>query len=106
MRLIERQMNRAILERIDWRSKNTSVEYESGNEISYVFLHGHKIAEIGEGFVKLYDGDHRTQTTKSRLNAILRENGCGDEYIYQKDYEWFISYNGKVEEFVSGMTLR
>jgi hypothetical protein len=106
MRVIERKMNKAISNRYDWKSANTRVEYEAGNEISRVFLYGNLIAEIGEGFLKLYDGGHQTTTTKSRLNAILSENGCGDKKVYQKDFQWKIKHDGIVEDFVSGMILR
>jgi hypothetical protein len=106
MRKIETLMNKAILNRKDWSLDNTRVEYEEGNQVSRVYLYGHEIAVIGEGWLQLFDGEHQTNTTKSRLNAILKENGCGDEKVYQKNRKWFISYDGKVEEFASGMTLR
>ena len=106
MRVIERQMNKAIANRQDWKSANTSVHYEQENEISRVFLHGNLIAEIGEGFLKLYDGGWQSNTTKSRLNAILSENGFGDEKVYQKDFQWFIQHDGITEPFASGMILR
>ena len=105
MRKIERLMNAAIAQRKSWRLNNTSVYYEEGNEISRVYLFGNLIAEIGNNFVKLYDGGRRSMTTKSRLNSILRENGIGNEVVFQKDRVWFISYDNKTEEFVSGMTI-
>ena len=59
-----------------------------------VYLHGHLIAEVDDVSLKLYDGGYQSQTTKSRLNALLSEFGytCGtkQEYIFQKQYEWFI----------------
>ena len=105
MRKIETLMNRAIHERKNWCNANTSVSYEEGNCISRVYLHGNKIAEIGETFIKLYDGGWQSVTTKSRLNAILREHGGGS--IYQKNFEWFVydPTTQRSEEFASGMTL-
>jgi hypothetical protein len=105
MRKLEIQMNRAISNRSDWKLANTRVEYEEGNCISRVYLHGNKIAEIGETFITLYDGGWQSVTTKSRLNAILREHGGGS--IYQKNFEWFVydPTTQKSEEFASGMTL-
>ena len=90
MRKIEQAMNRAILARKNWSSGNTAVSYEEGNRASTVRLHGHKIAEVGDTWLKLWDAGWQTTTTKSRLNAILAEHGTG-ERIFQKDYEWFIS---------------
>ena len=107
LRKIEHQMNNAISESMDWKSANTQVVNEDG--ISTVFLHNNKIAEIGEGFIKLFDGGWQSNTTKSRLNAILSEHGIAGEGVFQKNFEWFIRlWNGEefvTTEFRSGMRL-
>jgi len=104
MRKIEQQMNTAIADQKDWQSANTRVENVDG--VSYVYLHGHKIAEVGENFIVLYDGDHQTATTKSRLNAVLSENGLPGERVYQKDYVWNVRLSdGTSIPFFSGMRL-
>ena len=107
MRKIERLMNDAISESKDWKSANTQVVTEDG--ISTVFLHNNKIAEIGEGFIKLFDGGWQSNTTKSRLNAILSEHGIAGERVFQQDFEWFIRlWTGDdfvTTEFRSGMRL-
>jgi len=114
MRKIESEMIAAIKNGIDWKSANTEVVSQQ-NGASYVYLHGSKIAEVGDDFLKLYDGGYQTKTTKSRLNAILGEFGytCGtkQEYIFQKQYEWFIQMFDLTEEalriipFTDGMRL-
>lgn len=98
-------MNKAIAQRKSWKLDNTRVEYDSKKSISQVYLHNNKIAEIGENFVTVFHCGWKTNVTKSRLNAILRMNGKGNEGIYQKDFVWFISYDDKVEEFNSPVTL-
>ena len=107
MRKIEQQMNKAITHGEDWKSGNTEVQ--TFNEVAHVWLHGNKIAEIGEGWIKLMDGGWQSNTTKSRLNAILSEHGIGGECVFQKNFEWFIRlFNGTeffVTEFRSGMRL-
>ena len=107
LRKIEQQMNTAISESKDWKSANTQVVIEDG--ISTVFLHNNKIAEIGEGFIKLFDGGWQSNTTKSRLNAILSEHGFGGERVFQQNFEWFVRlWNGTdfvTTEFRSGMRL-
>jgi hypothetical protein len=90
MRKIERQMNAAITAKIDWSSANTRVEYEQGNCVSTVYLHGNKIAEVGDGFLRLYDGGFQSVTTKSRLNAILQCHGLPGECVFQKNWTWFL----------------
>lgn len=102
MRKIERLMNAAITREVDWKQANTSVINEDG--VSKVFLHGNLIAEIGDTFVKLSDGGWQSNTTKSRLNAILTEHGAG-ERIFQKNWTWFISTKEGDLEFESGMVL-
>ena len=109
MRKIEQQMNTAISESKDWKSANTCVTFDPLEEVSIVHLHGNKIAEIGEGFIKLFDGGWQSNTTKSRLNAILSEHGIAGEGVFQKNFEWFIRlWNGTefvTTEFRSGMRL-
>jgi hypothetical protein len=109
MRKIESQMNKAITEKRDWSSANTRVEYEQGNCISRVYLHGNKIAEVGDNFVRLYDGGYQSTTTKSRLNAILREHGLPGECVFQKKWQWFVTVKTSTElatiPFFSSMRL-
>lgn len=93
MRKIESQMNAAIANRCDWKSANTRVEFEQGNSISRVFLHGNLIAEIGDTFIRLFDGGWQSNTTKSRLNAILREHGERGDCVFQKNWQWFVQMN-------------
>ena len=105
MRKIETQMNAAIAKGIDWKSGNTSVHFNSEEGVAIVRLHGNKIAEIGEGFITLFDGGWQTTTTKSRLNAILDANGLPGERVFQKAYQWFVSQEGGAVPFFSGMRL-
>ena len=115
MRKIEQQMIDAINNNQDWQSANTSVHYDPSSGASRVYLHGNLIAEVGDDFLKLFDGDHQSKTTKSRLNAILSEFGytCGTkrEYIFQKQFEWFIQMFDLTEKamrtipFTNGMRL-
>ena len=115
MRKIEQQMIDAISNNQDWQSVNTTVHFNEENNVSIVRLCGNKIAEVGDDYLTLFDGDHKTKTTKSRLNAILGEFGytCGTkrEYIFQKQFEWFVNYFNiksnqiEVVPFVDGMIL-
>ena len=104
MRKIESQMNAAIKGNANWTKANTMVT--TVNSVSHVFLHGHKIAEVGDDFVKVFDGGWQTTTTKSRLNAIINEfcNGMTDG-VFQKDFQWFIMDNKVVHDFVNGFTF-
>ena len=91
MRKIESQMNAAISAGADWKSANTAVVNADG--ISVVLLHGNKIAEIGDSFIRLFDGGFQSNTTKSRLNAILAAHGERGDCVFQKKFQWFVTMN-------------
>jgi hypothetical protein len=103
MRKIEALMNDAISASIDWKLDNTEVICCSN--VSDVFLYGNLVARIGETWIELFDGNHQTATTKSRLNAILSKHGMAGECVFQKKGEWFVNYDGAVIPFFSGMRL-
>ena len=86
MRKIEQQMNKAILNRQDFKKDNTEVITIS--DCSFVYLHGNHIATVGDT-LQICDDGWQTVTTKSRLNALLNEfaEGC---YVFQKNFDWFL----------------
>ena len=104
MRKIEQLMNAAIKGNKNWSNSNTSVITEDG--ISEVRLHGNLIAKVGEDFVTIFDGGWQSNTTKSRLNAIINEF-CDPftDGVYQHKFEWFITDNKNVHKFVNGYTF-
>ena len=91
MRKIEQQMNDAISNNQNWSSANTTVHFNEEENLSIVRLYGNKIAEIGDTFIRLFDGGHQSNTTKSRLNAILSEHGDCDDKVFAKNFDWFVS---------------
>jgi hypothetical protein len=106
MRVIERQMNDAITTSKDWKNSNTEVTYSPERDASYVMLHGNHIATIGDTFIELYTCGYKTNTTKSRLNAILQEHGNGAR-IFQQNFEWVVVDvdNNQPIPFTEGMVL-
>jgi len=103
MRKIETQMNAAIANGTNWSSANTAVTFDA--EVAEVRLHGNLIAKIGEGWIQLFDGGFQSTTTKSRLNAILSENGLPGERVFAKSFDWFVQQEGGKVPFFSGMRL-
>ena len=105
MRKIEKQMNDAITASKDWHSDNTEVINEDG--VSIIKLHGNKIAEVGDTWLRLFDGGFRSKTTKSRLNAILHVHGCNFDSVFQKDFEWFFHDSARSIDmpFENGMVI-
>lgn len=96
-------MNSAIANGEDFHQQNTSVVHE--DDITKVYLHGNLIAELGDFFVRIFDGGYQSQLTKSRLNAILKANGCDFDSVFQKNHQWFISDNQNVIPFTNGYTF-
>ena len=102
MRKIEREMIQAIIDRRNWKKANTEVEaHPSGNNEMRVFLHGNNIASYKDGNLYINHCGWRTNTTKSRLNALIQFVLGGLSGIYQKDFEWYLKKvdagNGKVK---------
>jgi len=106
MRKIEAKMNKAMRHFLPFSSGNTTV-VQHRNEME-VFLHGNHIATLCKISMdlRLFDGGWQSNTTKSRLNALLDEFGGGDRVI-QKDFTWYLVSNldNSRRAFFSGMTV-
>ena len=105
MRKIERLMNDAITTSKDWQCDNTMVTNADG--VSFVFLYGKCIAQVGDTYIRLFDGGYRSATTKSRLNAILSVHGCNFDGVFQKKGEWFFHDSARSMDlpFENGMVV-
>lgn len=91
MRKIERLMISAIKDCKDWRLDNTEVLYSPSRKVSCVYLHNNLIATISKDDVEIYDGGWQTNTTKSRLNALINNLCDGmNQGVYQRDFSWYI----------------
>ena len=110
MRKIESQMCQAISNNQNWKSGNTEVVTQQDG-ISFVYLHGNKIAEITDIDMTIYDGGYQSNTTKSRLNALCNEFCIQGESVFQKNFTWYVRkfvgcINGEnifqTEEFTNG----
>lgn len=63
--------------------KKQNMEVNNGK----LFLHGNKIAEKSNGKLFITCAGWATNTTKERLNEVLRRHKLG--YIYQKNWNWY-----------------
>ena len=105
MRLIEQQMNNAIRCNQNF-SKGNTVVINIGTK-SFVYLHGNHIATVGSDFLQIFDGGWQSNTTKSRLNALINE--FADSYndgVFQQNFCWFINTKKGVVDFVNGYEFR
>ena len=90
MRKIEQNMNYAIRNGIAWSQGNTCTTFDQEGR-TLVYLHGNLISAISKDSITIYDGGYQSNTTKSRLNAILDEVIPGTSVI-QRDFTWYIVY--------------
>ena len=99
-------MNFALSNKSNWSGSNTTVTYNDSTNCSSVYLHGHLIATLDHNTnaLKLSSCGYETVTTKSRLNAILDEVKYGCK-VFQKQFDWFVSYNNQTQSFFDGMIL-
>ena len=107
MRKIEKQMNQALRTFSNWSSGNTTVT-STPNEMK-VHLHGNHIATLDKITMDLFifDGGWQSNTTKSRLNAILHEFTFGDCSVIQRNFTWFLNDRllSRPVPFFSGITV-
>ena len=98
-------MNQAMRYFRPFSSSNTTV-VQNDRDMD-VFLHGNHIATLCKISMdlRLFDGGWQSNTTKSRLNALLKEFRP-DRQVFQKNWQWFVSdFLGMAEPFFSGMTV-
>ena len=99
-------MNQAMRYFRPFSSSNTTV-VQNDRDMD-VFLHGNHIATLCKISMdlRIFDGGWQSNTTKSRLNALLNEFGGGDRVI-QKDFVWYLVSNldNSRRAFFSGMTV-
>ncbi len=94
MRKIEFQMVQAVTNGKDFAKANTKVTH--ANDRAYVYLHGHNIAQVFDDYLLINDCGWQTVTTKSRLNALLRQ--LTDAGISQTKHVWYLSGSKESQE--------
>ena len=99
MRKIEREMIQAIIDRRCFSKANTRVVLHAGDPSKgedrkdmRVYLHGNWIAEYTQdGQLNINHCGWKTNTTKSRLNALI-QFVLGDLVgINQTDFKWYLN---------------
>ena len=100
MRKVEATMNSMIRNGIAWSDGNTCTTYDQKGNCE-VYLHGNHIATVCKEFMAIFDGGYQSNTTKSRLNALLQEFRPHTK-VFAKDFQWFIKAHNTVVPFISG----
>ena len=98
-------MNNAVKNKIAWSKNSTLTTFDNTIENCFIYLHGNHIAtyNYANKELSLYDGGWQSNTTKSRLNAIINEfcNAFTDG-VFQKDFVWYVMDNGVTHAFTNG----
>ena len=104
MRKIERQMNEAIRNGSNFSSSNTMVKHSDKDK--EVFIHCNHIATVTDNALTLFDGGWQSNTTKSRLNALINEFCDGTKTgVFQKNWTWFVKAFGITTVFHDGISI-
>ena len=107
MRKIETEMNQAIRNGHASSKDNTCITYDPTNNMSAeLFLHGNHIATVTDNDLTLYSGGGGfTNTTKSRLNALIQEFSFRGSNIFQKNFNWYVRAFNTITPFHDGITI-
>lgn len=69
-----------------------------------IVYHNTQVVKFNHAKIVLNSNGWHTQTTKTRMNQAAAQYNLKYN-VYQKDYTWYIDYNGQVLEFYDGITL-
>jgi hypothetical protein len=85
-------------------SHKTSVFTDSADGFTKVIYWNTAVVSFNNSRIKLDSGGYETLTTKTRMNQASRQFNL-DFRVFQKDFDWFVEYRGKVFNFSDGMIL-
>ena len=69
-----------------------------------VTYHSTQVVKYNQSEIILNSGGWRTHTTKTRMNQASNQFNLGYT-VYQKDFDWFVEYNGLTLDFADNMKL-
>ena len=82
-------------------ANNTTLYQIDATCITMQYHYTDVVRWYNDGTIVLSNGGHMTPTTKERISVGLSKIAS----IYQKDFTWYIVYNGKTYEFENSMTI-
>ena len=92
MKKIEKRINEAIIDKKYLSTSNSKVIYYLPEDTSDIYLHDNLIGRYNHKTKSIWLNScgWETNTTKSRLNALLDLLPNKKFKIFQKDFKWFI----------------
>ena len=85
-------------------SKNNTRIERDGDHAIRVILHNTCVVEVTPTEITLNSGGWKTTTTKARMNQTSNQFGLGFG-VFQKDFDWFVSWDGKDIPFQDNMVI-
>lgn len=67
---------------------------------TFVKYHWTNVVAFNRDTITLNTGGFETNTTKTRMNQTSNQFDLGFR-VYQKNFDWFVEYDGKTFEFLS-----
>jgi len=86
---------------------NTRIERDGDSAFPHairVILHKTCVVEVTPSEITLNSGGWDTSTTKARMNQASNELDLGFT-VFQKNFEWFVSWDGKEIPFEDNMVI-
>lgn len=85
-------------------SKHNTTIFNDGLH-TVIKYHYTDVVKFNHNEIILNSNGYQTYTTKARMNQASNQYGLGYQ-VYQRDYKWFVDYQGQTLEFYDGMTLK
>lgn len=77
---------------------------QNNQDFTVVQYHTTDVVKFSSTIIQLNSGGFHTTTTKVRMNQTSNQFGLGYN-VFQKDFEWFVKFNGKTYHFYDDMVL-
>lgn len=81
-----------------------ATKIKNNDGITRVVYHDTTVVEFDNTTIVLRNNGYKTQTTKNRMNQASNQFNLGF-YVYQKDFVWYVDFQGKTRKFFDGMKL-
>lgn len=80
----------------------TNIQTTNGTTV--IRYHATDVVSFDAALIRLNSGGWRTSTTKTRMNQASHQFDLKYS-VFQKDYAWFVEYNGQKIPFEDNMLL-
>jgi len=88
----------------DTVGNHKTVIYQNDQHMTAIRYHATEVVQFDQNLIILDSGGWKSVTTKLRMNQTSKQFGIGFS-VYQKNFEWFVDYNGQKLEFYDGMII-